>query len=461
MDMDPALSSGVRVTPLTEAQQSDLAAWRATALERMPYMATILLNFRPLNAPGLGTFACDQHMRLYIDFDAVTPWGTATCAEALLHECCHIFAHDAERSAEFGVTPQTNDLWNMASDAANNDDLVAAGCVHLVEIGAILPATFTLPENETAEFYMQHLVEQYPDTGQQGTTGQQNTGTQGTGTPDGSTAAGDQPFAGCGSVSGGKSAPCELDPGDSAGGTAPAATATEQRVIDIGTATAIREHAGKHPGSIPGSLTEMAERRLTPSEVPWRQVLASAIRRASAMRAGDFDTTYSRRNRRRSTVDFGDDGRALQPGIFSPTPTLVVVRDTSGSMTDAALGTVTSEIEGISRQLGIRGNDLRVLDVDVNVQAVRSYKAPDDLREASGRGGTDMTVGLNAALAMRPTPGAVVVITDGYTPMPTERVKTPVVFCIVGAGATDQGVLDSVPEWIRVVKVGKIDRVAA
>ncbi len=460
MAVIPALFLGMKVAPLNESQQSDLAAWRATALERMPYMAMILLNFRPLNAPGLGTFACDQHMRLYIDFDAVAPWGPATCAEALLHECCHIFAHDSERAEEFGVTTQTQQLWGLASDAANNDDLVSAGCAHLVEIGAILPSTFTLPENETAEFYMQHLIDQFSDAGHQGGADQQGNTGQGAGTQDGGSGAGES-YAGCGSVSGGESAPCELDPSDSAGGAAPAATATEQRVIDIGTATAIREHAGRHPGSVPGSLTEMAERRLAPSEVPWRQVLASAIRRASAMRAGDFDTTYSRRNRRRSTVNFGDAGRALQPGIFSPTHTLVVVRDTSGSMTDVALGTVTSEIEGISRQLGIRGNDLRVLDVDVDVHAVRSYKAPDDLNEASGRGGTDMTVGLNAALAMRPTPGAVVVITDGYTPMPTERVKTPVVFCIVGAGANDETVLHSIPEWIRVVKVGKIDKVAA
>jgi len=419
--------------PITQDQQSDLNAWRATALERMPYMATILLHLRPLNAPGLGTFACDRHLRLYVDFDAVTAWGVTTCAEALLHECFHIFADDARRSDEFGVTPERHPQWNIASDAANNDDLVEAGCISLKEIGAILPDQLGQPDHQTAEFYMRAIMDQQPP-------------------PSGGDGS-DPDFTGCGSASGGESAPCELDPDDDANGAAPAATAAERKIVDVATATDVREYAGKHPGTVPGGITEIAERILAPSEVPWRVVLASAIRRAAAMRAGDYDTTYGRRNRRRSTVDLGGGRRAVQPGIYSPTPTLVVVRDTSGSMTDASLGMVTSEVDGIARQLGIRGTDLMVLDVDVKVNAAREYRSASDLDEASGRGGTDMTMGIDAAMTMRPKPGAIVVITDGYTPMPKERTSTPVVFCVVGPGSGDPDVLKSIPDWIRVVKV--------
>lgn len=260
-------------------------------------------------------------------------------------------------------------------------------------------------------------------------------------------------FSGCGSASGGTAAPCELDPNDDAGGAAPAATPAQRRVINVGTASAIKDYVMKHPGSVPGGIVEIADHILAPSEVPWRQVLSSAIRRAAAMRAGDFDTTYSRRSRRRNTVDLGPGRKAVQPGIFSPTPTLVVVRDTSGSMTSEHLAIVTSEVEGISRQLGIRGTDLKVLDVDVKVAATRRYNSPKDLRNVAGRGGTDMTVGIDEALAMRPRPGAVVVITDGYTPMPTMKVSTPVVLCIVGMGADDSVVLDTIPSWVRVAKV--------
>jgi len=45
-------------------QESDLALWRAKALERMPYFAPILFSLRVLDAPALGTFAVDAWHRL-------------------------------------------------------------------------------------------------------------------------------------------------------------------------------------------------------------------------------------------------------------------------------------------------------------------------------------------------------------------------------------------------------------
>lgn len=131
--------AATRDRSLTTEQSATLAAWRATALEIMPYMASILLNLRPVASPGLGTFACDQWLRLYIDFDAVTDWGNQACAEALLHECFHIFAADAERAQDLAgaVSPRT---FNLAADLANNDDLVAAGCSTIAEIGMTVAA---------------------------------------------------------------------------------------------------------------------------------------------------------------------------------------------------------------------------------------------------------------------------------------------------------------------------------
>ncbi|EQD50825.1 hypothetical protein B1B_11100, partial [mine drainage metagenome] len=70
--------------------------------------------------------------------------------------------------------------------------------------------------------------------------------------------------------------------------------------------------------------------------------------------------------------------------------------------------------------------------------------------------GTDMRVGIEAATALRPTPSAVVVITDGWTPWPDVKTRVPVVACIVGSGANDNGVLHSIPSWIIVVKVKEV-----
>ena len=102
-------------------------------------------------------------------------------------------------------------------------------------------------------------------------------------------------------------------------------------------------------------MVEIAEAVLAPSKLPWRQVPSSAIRRAVAIRQGDFDATWSRRNRRRPSVELAPGRNVVVPGTFSPTPTLAVVRDTSGSMSEAELAEVAIEVEGIAKQVGTRG----------------------------------------------------------------------------------------------------------
>lgn len=458
----------MKTLPLTAEQLSDLVAWRGEALETMPYMASVLLNLRPLNAPGLGTFACDSRYRLYIDFEQVTPLGARFCAEALLHECCHLFAHDSERADEHGVAPRDRMTWNAASDASNNDDLIDAGCTSLAE-HAVTPSKIGTPDYQTAEFYFDFLKETQdddesgddPQSGQpssgdgEGQSGEGNGQQSGEGQSSGQSASGDESdeeWAGCGSAAGGEKAPCELDPDDDANGVAPAANDAEIKVIDITTATEIKEYASKHPGSTPRGLVEHAEQILKPSELGWRQILSAAVRRAAASRSGDFDTTYSRRNRRQSHRVYGG-GTLIQPGIESPVPRLVIVRDTSGSMGADELSMVTNEVDGIAKQLGVRGENLIVLDVDVEVAATRKYRRAADLAEIAGRGGTDMCVGIEAASVLRPAPSAIVVITDGWTPWPDNKGRVPVVACIVGSGANDAAVLHSIPAWIIVVKV--------
>ncbi len=122
----------MKTLPITTEQQAELVVWRAEALELMPYMSSILLNLRPVNAPGLGTFACDQHYRLYTDFDAVSKMSPQFYAQALLHECAHL-AHDVERAEEHGVPREDRMTLNVAADCANNDDLIDAGCTALAE----------------------------------------------------------------------------------------------------------------------------------------------------------------------------------------------------------------------------------------------------------------------------------------------------------------------------------------
>ena len=95
--------------------------------------------------------------------------------------------------------------------------------------------------------------------------------------------------------------------------------------------------------------------------------------------------------------------------------------------------------------MGIRGRDLRVMDVDAAVQHTGDYTGPVELSKVYGRGGTDLRVGINAALELKPRPHAIVVFTDGETPWPDSKPVVPLVVCL--AGDTAEAAASRMPEW--------------
>jgi predicted metal-dependent peptidase len=468
--------------PLDAVQEETFQAWRAKALEAeggMPYMASMLFSLRPINAPGLGTFAVDAAHRLYIDFDAVEPKGVRWCAEALLHECCHLFGEHAARAEDAGVTRDERELSNYASDAEINDDLRDAGCDMS---DAVLPESIGCADYDVFEVYLEHLrkkvqkrQQQQQRSGQgqgsgqgqsqgkgngQGEGGQQpgqgapsqaqNGQGGGNGQSDGSGQPGQ--FHGCGSGSGGAPAPCELADGDDGRGQFPGATQAERDQATISTAIAINEEGASGRGTVPAGLRAQAAMKLRPSKVSWQRQLSAAVRRAVGSRAGDFDNTWSRRSRRGSTgcARVGG-GRVMRPGTFTPSPSIAVIRDTSGSMGGDDLNEASSEIDAIAKQLGIRGDELQVLDCDAVVHLTRGYRGKATLNDVAGRGGTDMVEGIRVAMELRPKPTAIVVVTDGGTPWPHERLSTPIVACLVGRYAESSSA--AVPEWIKTIVV--------
>lgn len=424
-----------------ENQKALLAAWTALALDRMPYLASVLYSLRPVDAPGSGTFAVDAGHRIYIDFAAVAPWGAGACAQSLLHEAMHLaYGHDCE-ARDMNVQPGELDVWNLAADASINDDLRDAGCDYLAEVG-ILPEKIGCEDYQTASQYMValrvRLVELDGGNGDEDKEGSEDQGDsdspgddeQGSGNQDGprSSAGHEQEqdggngdddeegpgaeadssspngggqgrskgnhgddagqYQGCGSGAGASPAPWELPDGDDLNGQAPAAGAGEKAVIAQTLAQDIQE-ASKHRGTMPAGLTEWAGKTLEKPKVPWQRVLAPLIRRYTAIRVGEFDTTYARRNHRRPYTPLGG-GRVVNPGVFAPVPQVVYVRDTSGSMTADDLNLVGAEIESIAGRLGIRGRDLLVIDTDAQAYSAKPYKALDAARgPGPGRHGHD------------------------------------------------------------------------
>lgn len=440
----------------TDRQLEQLAVWRTEALDMMPYMATLLFTLRPVDAPGLGTFAVDDRLRMYIDFDAIARdpkrFHPRWCAESLLHECGHVFGMHGARAKDAGVGANEHGDWNLAGDLEINDDLEDAGCTTFSADG-IVPERLGFPDHETAERYFEAIRArrrqgQAKDPGSDG----QPRREQLSGPPQGNPTS---PYRGCGSGSGAAPAPCELGDEDGSAVTgeafAPGATDAERSRVEIATAAAIRDHVAKGRGSVPGGLARHAEMVLAPPKVPWRQTLAATVRRAVAVKLGDTDADMTRRSRRRHDARLADGRRVFYPGMVSPRPNIVVVRDTSGSMSSADLQDVTNEVEGIARSAGVRGRELRVVDVDSASYSVRDYRGAATMEQITGGGGTNMGVGIDAASKLRPAPSVIVVVTDGDTPWPVEPVGVPVVACIVGANGHDN--LEPLPEWITGVAV--------
>lgn len=232
----------------------------------------------------------------------------------------------------------------------------------------------------------------------------------------------------------------------------------------IATASAIHEHVSKGQGTIPAGMVEVADKILAPSETPWQQVLAANVRRAVAAKSGQFDVDRSRRSRRRHRAEVlgeHDDtgtrrvrGRLVVPGTYQPVPTIEIIRDTSGSMSADDLAVVLREIEGVSKKLGVRGDQLRVTDVDHAVYASVPFRDRRSVHQVTGRGGTDMSLGIEAASNRRRNrPTVIVVVTDGETDWPAERGRVPVVAAIVGDRQHTTAILEGSPppEFIKTV----------
>jgi len=228
----------------------------------------------------------------------------------------------------------------------------------------------------------------------------------------------------------------EGPPGES---SSPGISRAEGELVRRDVARQIKEHS-RARGSVPGHWTRWAEEKLRP-KVDWRKELAAAVRHAVADVAGASDYSYRRPSRRQGQVG---NGRVVLPALRRPLPSVAVVVDTSGSISDAMLSQALAEVSGILKGLGQR-EGVHVLAVDHAVQSCRRVFRPEQVHLAGG-GGTDMGVGLASAEKLKPRPQVVVVITDGWTPWPDhppKNIKT--IVALTGDGKP--------PEWATVVKI--------
>ena len=429
---------------------------RAQALR--PYLSSLLWALQPVAQPGLGTMAVDQYYRWYFDPALFKDWGRERCAAVLLHEVLHVFMRHAQRCE---VIHADHSLFNQAADLEINCILVRDGLApDPLGADALYPSKFGFPDNLTAEEYYQLLRKQQedkpkpqPDDKSQPSKGDDkskpdasNGGSDASddGDPqsnaDGKPSDKPSPTQGrCGSC-GGHGGDWELPPDDK-GTPAPSEVARSlleaQCAKDIQKAAETARASGR--GSVPGGLLDIANARLAPPKVDWRDVLRSELTAVIERTTGWSHTTYQRPGR--LTGVLANAGGAVFPSWYAPRLTVGIVVDTSGSMSPSMVQMALSETQGILDNV-----DAKVLFTSVDSRAaevVEVFTLPTQLQ---GGGGTDMRVGISAVLAHEPD--LIVVMTDCDTPWPSEPTAAPLIVLAINAGSWT-----STPDWATTLSI--------
>lgn len=276
--------------------------------------------------------------------------------------------------------------WNIAADAEINDDLLRDGVT--LPPRPVSPKLLGLPSDRAAEFYYHRLVAR----------------------PNLHVACG----SGCTGVADGRLTDELSD--------VPGITDLEAALLRRQVADAILAHrATGSRGNGPGGWQRWAEAYLRP-QLDWRKLLAAQVRRGLAADAGRTDYSFGRPSRRAPT-------NVVLPTLRRPSPAVAIVIDTSASVDAAALSRAWTEVHGCLRALGVRRDLLTVFAADTTATRVKVGMAR---RVAlTGGGGTDLRVGVSAAMDLRPRPRLVVVLTDGMTPWPDRPLHDATLLVVV------------------------------
>lgn len=218
----------------------------------------------------------------------------------------------------------------------------------------------------------------------------------------------------------------------------PGLTEAEKEAIAKEVARAIKEHK-RTRGTVPGDWDRWAEDILRPSKVPWQRLLTASLRRVLAARRDADDITWARTSRRQGEARQGE---PILPGDLAIDPDVMVVVDTSGSISDDEIGVAISEIRHLLRRLDV----VRVMWWDAGHHGTQKLT---NVRHAKprGGGGTDMAAAIKHAENSKPRPDVVVVITDGATPWPKNPPSVPVIVVLLDKNA-------KAPEWAKIVTAG-------
>jgi predicted metal-dependent peptidase len=207
----------------------------------------------------------------------------------------------------------------------------------------------------------------------------------------------------------------------------------------------VAEGINGRPGDVPRGWQRWAEQAFHPPQ-QWRDLLGAAIRAAVSSGGSGQDYAFGRPARRSSALP-----GVVLPALRTRPPRVAVIIDTSGSVSDAELGSALVEVAAIGTAVGGRRDHVSVLSCDAAAGFAGSWCRAEGIPLIGG-GGTDLRAGFTKALGARPRPDVVVVLTDGQTPWPAQQPPCRTVVGLFPRRAMDWD--DRPPEWARVVTIG-------
>ncbi len=186
--------------------------------------------------------------------------------------------------------------------------------------------------------------------------------------------------------------------------------------------------AARQAGKLSQSMMRLVDHLLAP-QLPWRALLARYM-----MNAARDDYSFQRPSRR--------EGAALMPRLYSQSVNVVVVLDTSGSVTHEELRDFLSEIDALKAQ--VRANvTLHACDDKLAAGGPWRYAMWEAMQlpdEISGGGGTDFRPVFEWAAREHLRPDLLVYFTDAEGQFPEREPEYPVVWLVKGKARTPFGV---------------------
>ncbi len=349
---------------------------RANLVVGHPFFGALSLRLKLTEDPSIETAMCDG-ITIKYNPKFVDDLPLTKVQGLIAHEVMHpAFLHHTRRGS------RDHKKWNIACDYAINNILVDAG-FDLPE-GGLVSSNY---KGMTAEHIYSLLPENTPTS--------KRYSSDGSGNP---------------------------DPGGDGGvEDSPEKGESRQHNEEAQWKIAVSQaaHVAKQRGKLPAELERLLENVFEPV-LPWKAILHRFMTEKSL-----DDFSWKRSNR-----------RLISQGIYIPSRLsedamgdVVVVIDTSGSITDKELQEFGSEITGIISET--RPQKTYVMYCDARVAHVDEFDPDDNITfTARGGGGTDFRPPFDWLEEKGITPKALVYLTDGYGPFPESEPNFPTMWVI-------------------------------